>query len=262
MRKEYVRVVKWVRTLSLTLVAPVRIPIVGQSMIMVAHIQLTISNNCETGISLAYSLRLSFFKMIVVDFANQRLLDNLIDIDSLTRRSACLLSDCRLGRNLAITFHEYYRQQRIPRQTISPSPVGQPTPASLPRPLSRRPSTRSMHKGTPKAIRTVASARRNSSTTTAAEDDRQSTRVSMTTAEPKHTSRGPRGDHGPALRIPLEPKEGHTGGGLHAQPRRSSLARVKVRPTLRLTNVKHAGDSMSSGSSSDSEFRFDLQPNA
>ncbi len=56
MRKEYVRVVKWVRALSLALVAPVRIPVVCQSMIGVANIQLTISNNYETSIGLAYSL--------------------------------------------------------------------------------------------------------------------------------------------------------------------------------------------------------------
>ncbi len=59
LRKEYIRVVKWVRALSLTLVAPVRIPVVCQSMIGVAYIQLTISNICETGIGLAYSLRTS-----------------------------------------------------------------------------------------------------------------------------------------------------------------------------------------------------------
>ncbi len=50
LRKEYVRVVKWVRALSLTLVAPVGISVVCQSMIGVAYIQLTISNHCETGI--------------------------------------------------------------------------------------------------------------------------------------------------------------------------------------------------------------------
>ncbi len=33
LRKEYVRVVKWVRALSLILVAPVRIPVVCQSML-------------------------------------------------------------------------------------------------------------------------------------------------------------------------------------------------------------------------------------
>ncbi len=47
---EYVRVVKWVRALPLILVAPVRIPVVCQSMIGVAYIQLTISNNCETAL--------------------------------------------------------------------------------------------------------------------------------------------------------------------------------------------------------------------
>ncbi len=61
MRKEYARVVKWVRALSLTLVAPVRIPVVCQSMIGVVYIQLTISNNCETGIGLAHSLRTPLF---------------------------------------------------------------------------------------------------------------------------------------------------------------------------------------------------------
>ncbi len=59
LRKQYVRVVEWVRALSLTLVAPAQIPVVCQSMIGVAHIQQTISNNCETGIGLAYSLRTS-----------------------------------------------------------------------------------------------------------------------------------------------------------------------------------------------------------
>ncbi len=58
-RKEYVRVVKRIRALSLTLVAPVRIPVVGQTMLGVAYIQLTISNNCETGIGLAFCLRTS-----------------------------------------------------------------------------------------------------------------------------------------------------------------------------------------------------------
>ncbi len=48
---------KWVRALSLNLVAPVRTPVVCQSVVGVAHIQLTISMNCETGIGLAYSLR-------------------------------------------------------------------------------------------------------------------------------------------------------------------------------------------------------------
>ncbi len=56
LRKEYVRVVKWARALSLTLVAPVRIPVVCQSMVGIAYIHLTISTNCETGIGLAYSL--------------------------------------------------------------------------------------------------------------------------------------------------------------------------------------------------------------
>ncbi len=60
MCKEYVRVVKWVRALSLTLVTPVRIPVVCQGMIGVAYIQLTISNNCENGIGLPYSLRIPF----------------------------------------------------------------------------------------------------------------------------------------------------------------------------------------------------------
>ncbi len=59
LRQEYVLVVKWVRALSLTLVAPVRVPVVCQSTIGFAYIQLTISNNCETGIGLAYSLRTS-----------------------------------------------------------------------------------------------------------------------------------------------------------------------------------------------------------
>ncbi len=45
MRKEYVRVVKWVRSLYLTLVALVRILAVCQCMIGVAYIQLTTSNN-------------------------------------------------------------------------------------------------------------------------------------------------------------------------------------------------------------------------
>ncbi len=58
MGKEYVRVVKWVRALALTLVAPVRIPVVCQSMLGVAYIQLTINNNCKIGIGLAYSLRI------------------------------------------------------------------------------------------------------------------------------------------------------------------------------------------------------------
>ncbi len=59
MRKEYGRVVKRVRALSLTLAAPVRIPVMCQSMIGVAYIQLTISNHCEAGIGLACSLRAS-----------------------------------------------------------------------------------------------------------------------------------------------------------------------------------------------------------
>ncbi len=50
---EYVQVVKWIRALSLTILAPVRIPVVCQNMIGVAYIQLTI-NNCVTGIGLAY----------------------------------------------------------------------------------------------------------------------------------------------------------------------------------------------------------------
>ncbi len=59
LRKEYVRVVKWASALSLTLVAPVRIPVVCQSMIGVAYIQLMVSNNCDSGIGLADSLRTS-----------------------------------------------------------------------------------------------------------------------------------------------------------------------------------------------------------
>ncbi len=58
--KEYVRVVKWVRALARTLVAPLRIPVVCQGVIEVAYIELTISKSCETGIGLAYSLRMSF----------------------------------------------------------------------------------------------------------------------------------------------------------------------------------------------------------
>ncbi len=61
MRKEYVRVVKWVRALSQ--VAPVQMPVVCRSMVWVAYIQLTIINNCETGIRLAYSLRYSFISL-------------------------------------------------------------------------------------------------------------------------------------------------------------------------------------------------------
>ncbi len=65
LRKEYVRVVKWVRALSLTLVvAPIRIPVVCQSMIGVAYIQVTISNHCETGIGLAYSSRTSMISCL------------------------------------------------------------------------------------------------------------------------------------------------------------------------------------------------------
>ncbi len=63
--KEYVRVVKLVRALSLTVVAPVLIPVVCQSMIGVAYIQLTISNHCETGIGLAYSLRTSLISCLI-----------------------------------------------------------------------------------------------------------------------------------------------------------------------------------------------------
>ncbi len=59
LRKVHVQVVEWARALSLTLVAPVRIPAVCQSRIGVVYIQLTISNNCATGIGLAYSLRSS-----------------------------------------------------------------------------------------------------------------------------------------------------------------------------------------------------------
>ncbi len=60
LRKENVRVVKWVRALSITLVASVQSPAVCQSMFAVAYIHLSISNNCETGIGLANSLRTSF----------------------------------------------------------------------------------------------------------------------------------------------------------------------------------------------------------
>ncbi len=60
---------KWVRALSLTLVAPIRIPVVCQRMIGVAHIQLTISNNCKTGIGLAYSLRISLIPFLTVSTA-------------------------------------------------------------------------------------------------------------------------------------------------------------------------------------------------
>ncbi len=60
MRKENVRVVKCIRALSLTLVAPVRIPVVCQEMIGDAYIQLKISENHEIGIGLAYSLYISF----------------------------------------------------------------------------------------------------------------------------------------------------------------------------------------------------------
>ncbi len=59
LRKEYVRVVKLVRALSLTRVAPVRIPVLCQNMIGIAYIQLTINDSCETGIGLSYSLRTS-----------------------------------------------------------------------------------------------------------------------------------------------------------------------------------------------------------
>ncbi len=59
MRKEYVRIVKWVSALSLTLVASVRISIMFQSMILVAYIQLTLNNNCEAGIGLGNGLRIS-----------------------------------------------------------------------------------------------------------------------------------------------------------------------------------------------------------
>ncbi len=69
LRKEYVRVVKCVRALSLILVAPVRIPVVCQSMIGVAYIQLTISNNCETRIGLAYSLHIPLFGFTFYDVA-------------------------------------------------------------------------------------------------------------------------------------------------------------------------------------------------
>ncbi len=41
------------------IVTPVRIPVVCQSIIGVAYTQLTISNDCETGNGLAYSLRIS-----------------------------------------------------------------------------------------------------------------------------------------------------------------------------------------------------------
>ncbi len=65
LRKEYVRVVKWVRALSLILVAPVQIPVECLSMIGVDYIQLTISNYCETDIGLAYSLRISFISCLI-----------------------------------------------------------------------------------------------------------------------------------------------------------------------------------------------------
>ncbi len=64
LRKEYARIVKWVRALALTLAAPVRIPVVCHIMIGVSYIQLTISNNCETGIGLAYSVRTSLIPWV------------------------------------------------------------------------------------------------------------------------------------------------------------------------------------------------------
>ncbi len=60
LRIEYVQTVELVRALSLSLVALVRIPFVCRSMIGVACIQLMISNNCETGIRLAYPLPFTF----------------------------------------------------------------------------------------------------------------------------------------------------------------------------------------------------------
>ncbi len=41
------------------------IPVVCQSMIGVAYIQLTISNHCETGIGLAYYLRTSMISCLI-----------------------------------------------------------------------------------------------------------------------------------------------------------------------------------------------------
>ncbi len=83
LRKEYARVVKWVKALSLTLVAPVRILVVCQSMTGVAYIQLTISNNLETGIGLAYSLRTSLI--------------SYVDLYSVPHYLTCTLDGIHLG---------------------------------------------------------------------------------------------------------------------------------------------------------------------
>ncbi len=72
MRKEYVRVVKWVRVLSATLAATGRIPVVCQSMTGVAYIQLTISSNDETGIGLTYALRISLISCLLVKETSSR----------------------------------------------------------------------------------------------------------------------------------------------------------------------------------------------
>ncbi len=45
LREEYVCVVKWIRTLSLSLEAPVRTPTACQSTAYVFYIQLTMGNN-------------------------------------------------------------------------------------------------------------------------------------------------------------------------------------------------------------------------
>ncbi len=54
MRKKYFQVVTWVMTLSSTLVSPVRIPVVRQSIVEVVYIQLGIGGNRETGLAYYY----------------------------------------------------------------------------------------------------------------------------------------------------------------------------------------------------------------
>ncbi len=111
--KEYARIVKWVRALSPTLVATVRIPVVCRSMIGVAYIQLTISNNCETDIGLACSLRSSLITMYKLPK-----LTYFIVFRAHKRLSELSISDFLFFRLLVVMALQFYLQTLEERAPI------------------------------------------------------------------------------------------------------------------------------------------------